>query len=422
MPDGGHDMTELKGLIEKGNREIEAARKLAEEAKSTATADAVKADELRKAHDDLAATFKAKGEVLTKIEARLTDVEKKAGRPGGLGDGTDPKAEEHKAAFVEWMRDPSDSTKQAALKGVEKKAADVRTLAPGSGGFAVPEVIAREIVRQVQDVSPIRQIARVVTVGTSDYKELVDTRGFGAEWVGETDARAQTNTPDLEEVAPTFGMLHAKPQATVESLEDVFFDVPSWLIASASEEFAKAEGAAFVAGNGTKKPTGFLAGTPTDEADGARAFGTLQYVATGQAAALAASPFDTLITLIYTLKAGYRSAARFVMNSSTMASLALAKDTEDRYLLQMSVAEGMPDRVWGYPVTSAEDMPNVGADAFPIAFGDFRRGYLIADRAGLRIVRDEVTLPGYVRWQVYRRVGGAVKDSNAIKLLKVAAS
>ena len=279
------------------------------------------------------------------------------------------------------------------------------------------------IAKQVQDVSPIRQIARVVQVGTPDYKELVDLNGFGTEWVGETSTRAQTDTPNLGEVAPTFGEIAAKPEATRHSLEDLFFNVEAWLTGSATEAFAIAEGVAFVSGNGTNKPTGFLAGpTPVVTADAARAFGTLQYIATGQAATLATNGFDTFHDLTYGLKAGYRAGSRFVMNSLTMAALAKIKDANGVYLLQRSVSEGSPDRINGYGITIAEDMPVIAANAFPVAFGDFQRGYLIADRVGMGIVRDEVTKPGYIRYIMFKRVGGKLKDTNAIKLLKIAAS
>ena len=149
------------------------------------------------------------------------------------------------------------------------------------------------------------------TVGTSDYKELFDINGAAFEWVGETDTRNQTNTPNLAEVAPTFGMASAKPQASEESLDDLFFDVESWLIESASEAIAQGEGAAFVGGNGTKKPTGFLAGSaPVATADAARAFGVLQYIASGQAAALPTS-LDTMYDIVYSLRARYRRNARW---------------------------------------------------------------------------------------------------------------
>lgn len=415
-------MEELKALIEEGNKTIVALRAEVEQVKSH---DVVQAEKLARIEKDLADTLKAKQDAelaLKSMEGRLAEVETKAARPGaGQRSGTDDV--EYKEAFIEFIRNPHSPMLQQKMHDLQKKAVDVRTSTAGSGGYALPEEIAREIAKQVQDISPIRQIARVVQVGTPDYKELVDLNGFGTEWVGETTERNRTDTPNLGEVAPTFGELAAKPEATRHSLEDLFFNVESWLTASATEAFAIAEGKAFVSGDGSNKPTGFLGGpAPLATADATRAFGTLQYLPTGQAAALAANPFDTFHSLIYGLKAGYRSNARFVMNSMVMASLARVKDSQGRYLLQASVADGVPDRISGYGITIAEDMPDIAANTFPVAFGDFQRGYLIADRVGMGIIRDEVTKPGYIRYIMFKRVGGKLKDTNAIKLLKVAAS
>jgi HK97 family phage major capsid protein len=412
---------ELKSLIVEGNKTIEALRSEVDAIKS---ADVVSTEKLGRMEKDLSETLAAKQKAeleLKAIETRLAEVETKAARPGGI-----PKAEEsdeYKEAFVAYIRNPSNPVLQSKMYDLQAKATDVRTSTGASGGFALPEVIATDIAKQVQDISPIRQIARVVQVGTPDYKELVDLNGFGFEWVGETSARNQTDTPNLGEVAPTFGEIAAKPEATRHSLEDLFFNVEAWLQASGAEQFAIAEGAAFVSGDGSNKPTGILGGpTPVTTADASRAFGTLQYVATGEAAALADNPFDTFHDIVYGLKAGYRSNARFLMNSLTMAALAKVKDADGRYLLQASVAMGVPDMINGYGITVAEDMPNIGANTFPVAFGDFQRGYLIADRVGLGIIRDEVTKPGYIRYIMFKRVGGKLKDTNAIKLLKVAAS
>jgi HK97 family phage major capsid protein len=413
-------LEELKPLIEEGNKAIAAIR--ADFDKKSAE-DAVEKEKLARMEADLAATLKAKQDAemaMQAIERRLAEVETKANRPGA---GLSTKdADEYKDAFVAFIRDPHNPSAQQKLHELSRKATDVRTSTAGSGGYALPEEIARDIAKQVQDMSPIRQVARVVQVGTPDYKELVDLNGFGFEWVGETDTRNQTNTPNLGECAPSFGSIVAKPEATVESLEDLFFNVETWLAGSAVEQFAIGEGAAFVSGNGTNKPTGFLAGVPVATADASRAFGVLQYVPTGQAAALAANPFSNLLDVAYGLKAGYRGNARWVMNSATMAAHAKIVDGEGRPLLQNSVAAGVPATVHGYPVLIAEDMPAIAANAFPIAFGDFSRGYLIADRVGMSIVRDEVTKPGYVRYIIRKRVGGKVKDSNAIKLLKIAAT
>jgi HK97 family phage major capsid protein len=419
------DLLELKKSLDVSNDKIEmtlsALRGEVEGAKSK---DVVRETKMGKIETDLAASLKVSQDIALQMKAmddRLTEAETKAARPGGKPVNKD--ADEYKGAFTNYLRNPMDPQVQQKMYDLSRKAADVRTSTNASGGFALPEEISADIARQVMDISAIRSIARVVQVGTPDYKELVDLNGFGTEWVGETGVRAVTNTPNIGEVAPTFGSLVAKPEATIESLEDLFFNVESWLSSSAVDHFAQGEGLAFVSGDGTNKPTGFLAGpAPLATADAARAFGTLQYVPTGQAAALATNAFDTFKDISFTLKGDYRKNGRWVMNSLTLAALSKVKDSQGVYLLQRSVAEGTPYTLEGYGITIAEDMPVIAANAFPVAFGDFARGYLIADRVGMSIIRDEVTKPGYVRYIMRRRLGGKVKDSNAIKLLKIAAS
>lgn len=367
---------------------------------------------------------------IEEIKATLEKLETKVSRPGllehGRQDGETREEAEYRSAFLDWMRAPTDGVRQqkaahAYSKMLETKSTATVTSTPAAGGYALPEVIERQIARLSVDISPIRQIATVRTVGSPDYKELFDVNGAGFEWVGETDTRSQTNTPDLAEVAPTFGMASAKPQASEESLDDLFFDVENWLISSAAETIAQGEGAAFVSGNGTKKPTGFLAGVPVSTSDASRAFGVLQYVASGQAAALPTS-LDTLYDIVYSLRSRYRNNARWLSNKLTLSSLRKYKDTTNQYLWQPSLVVGQPSTFMGYPVMEAEDMPAVAANAFPLAFGDFREGYLIADRVGMRITRDEITTPGYVKFYVRKRVGGKIRNSQAIKLLKIATS
>jgi len=375
--------------------------------------------------------------VLEKLQTRLA-------RPGTGGndrqDGESKESAEYREAFLDWMRSPKDGEREQraaqARKALEAKAkttledksadtrerraAQVVTSTGASGGFALPEQIERSIARLSVDISPIRQIATVRLVGTSDYKELFDANGAGFEWLGEADARNQTNTPDLAEVAPTFGMASAKPQASEESLDDLFFDVESWLTASAAEAIAAGEGASFVSGNGTKKPTGFLAGpAPLTTGDASRAFGTLQYIPSGQAAAMPSTP-DTFYDIVYSLRARYRANARWVTSKLVLATMRKYKEaTTNAYMWAPGLSAGQPDQFAGYPVVEAEDMPVVGANAFSLAFGDFREGYLIADRVGMRITRDEITTPGFVKFYVRKRVGGRVRSGQAIKLLKL---
>jgi len=368
---------------------------------------------------------------LSEVKAKLEKMETKLARPGAFGgDKQDRESDEaiaYKNALFNWIRNPQDQEimqKAAqAQKALEAKSTATVTSSGSAGGFALPELIERAIARIGVDISPIRQLATVRTVGGPDYKELFDVNGGGFEWLGESDTRAQTNTPDLAEVAPTFGMASAKPQASEESLDDLFFNVEDWLISSAAETIYAGEGAAFVSGNGTKKPTGFLAGpAPVTTVDASRAFGTLQYIASGQAAALPTSP-DVFYDLVYALRARYRANAKFVTSKLVLAALRKYKEaTTNAYMWQPGLSAGQPDMFMGYGVVEAEDMPAVGAGAFSLAFGDFREGYLIVDRVGMRITRDEITTPGYVKFYVRKRVGGKIRNSQAIKLLKIAAS
>ena len=367
---------------------------------------------------------------LEDIKAKLEKVETKVSRPGAFDgkkqEGESREQAEYRGAFLDWMRAPTDTGLQqkaanAYRKAIETKSTQAVTSTGSAGGFALPEIIEREIARLSVDISPIRQIATVRMVGSPDYKELFDINGAGFEWVGETGTRSQTDTPDLAEVAPTFGTASAKPQASEESLDDLFFDVESWLTMSAAEAIAQGEGAAFVSGNGTNKPTGFLTGTPVSTADSSRAFGVLQYVASGQAAAMPTS-LDTLYDVVYALRARYRNNARWLTSKLVLASMRKYKDADNNYLWQPSLIVGQPSTFMGYAVNEAEDMPAVAANAFSVAFGDFREGYLIADRVGMRITRDEITTPGFVKFYVRKRVGGKIRNSEAIKLLKIATS
>lgn len=415
-------LDDLKPLIEAGNKTIEALRG---EVDSMKSADVVQREKIARMEADLAANLKAKqdAEMAQKaMERRLEEVETKAARPGGF-DQKEKPADEHKAAFFDYMRKGENGGAGQRLYDLQEKAVDVRVATGASGGFALPKELASGVLKLVMDISPIRSIANVVQVGSTDYHEIVSGAGFTTEWVGETATRNQTDTPNFFDVAPTFGELAAKPEITRHSANDLFFDVESWLMAEAAERFAAAEGLAFVSGDGSNKPTGFLAGpTPLATADATRAFGTLQYIATGQAAALATAPFDTFKDLLYSLKAGYRANARYVMNSVVMAALAKVKDAEGRYLLQTAVSAGAPDTIDGRPVTIAEDMPNIAANSFPVALGDFQKGYTIADVVGMWMIRDEVTKPGWIRFPMHKRLGGRLRDTQAIKLLKIAAS
>jgi HK97 family phage major capsid protein len=322
---------------------------------------------------------------------------------------------EHKQAFDAYVR----HGEAAGLKRLEAKA-----LSAGSGadgGFLVPEETEREIGRRLAQVSPIRAIAGNRQVSTTVYRKPFLIAGAASGWVGETAARPQTDSPTLAELAFPTMELYAMPAATQTLLDDSAVNIDEWIASEIDTVFAEQEGTAFVTGDGVNKPKGFLAYTAV--AESAWAWGQLGYVASGAAGAFAASePADALIDLVYALKAGYRQNGTFVMNRRTQSEVRKLKDDSGNYLWSPGIAAGEPATLLGYPVATDDNMPDIAADSLSIAFGDFRRGYLVVDRMGVRVLRDPYSAKPYVLFYVTKRVGGGVADFDAIKLLKFAAS
>jgi len=293
----------------------------------------------------------------------------------------------------------------------------------GDGGFAVPREIDAAIDATLKTISPIRRIANVVRVGSAGYRKLVTQNGIASGWAAETGARPETGTPTFNEIVPPMGDLYANPAASQFMLDDAAFDVEAWLASEISTEFARAEGAAFVGGNGTNRPKGFITFPTAVTGDATRAFGTLQYVPSGAAGAFAAAnPQDRLVDLVQALRAPYRQGASWVMNSKTLATLRKFKTTDGAFLWQPSLIVGNADTLLGYPVIEAEDMPDIANDSLSIAFGNFQAGYVITERAETQILRDPYSNKPFVYFYATKRVGGTVANTEAIKVMKFAVS
>jgi HK97 family phage major capsid protein len=353
-----------------------------------------------------------------RINKALDELTLKSRRPqlgADTADAAPAYRREHKAAFESYVRKGDTG----ALAGIEAK-----SLSAGSdadGGYLVPEETETEIGRLLSQASPIRSIAGVRQVTAAVYKKPFAITGPQTGWVGETAARPETTAPTLAEMQFPAMEIYAMPAATQTLLDDAAVSIDQWIAEEVQAAFAEQEGTAFVTGDGTNKPRGFL--DYTKVADDSWSWGNMGYVATGAAGAFAASdPSDVLIDLVYSLKAGYRQNSNWVMNRKTQAEVRKLKDADGNYLWQpAATADGRASLI-GFPVTEAEDMPDIGADAYAIAFGDFRRGYLIVDRLGVRILRDPYSAKPYVLFYTTKRVGGGVQNFEAIKLLKFAAS
>jgi HK97 family phage major capsid protein len=355
-------------------------------------------------------------QALAQVKARVDALGKAHQRPA-LGGGVARTSvdTEHKAAFIDGY------VRRGFADGLQSKS--LNATVPAEGGYAVPQQIDQLIEKRLRDISPIRSVAQVVQVGSSGYRKLVASAGLNSGWVAETVARPETVATTFSEVVPPSGELYANPAATQAMLEDAVFDVENWLADEIGREFAQKEGAAFITGTGVARPKGFLTYATATTADASRAFGTLQYVATGAAAAFpATNPADKLVDLIHALRPAYRQGAVFVMNSKTLSQVRKFKTTDGAFLWQPGLQAGQPASLLGYSVIEAEDMPDVAADTLSIAFGNFNAGYVIADRTGVRILRDPYSNKPYVHFYATKRTGGAVTNSEAIKLLKFSAA
>lgn len=318
---------------------------------------------------------------------------------------------EHKGAFDAYMRTGDDR---------QLRSLDTKAMSYGSGqdgGYLVPAETETEIGTRLAALSPIRSIAAVRQVSAAVLKKPFSISGPAVGWVAETAARPQTASPTLAELQFPTMELYAMPAATASLLEDTVVDLDQWISSEVETAFAEQEGAAFVSGDGTNKPKGFLAYAKV--AEDSWSWGNVGYTLTGVLGELpAANPSDVLIDTIYALKAGYRQNADWVMNRKTQAAIRKLKDADGNYLWQPPAAVGQRALLMGFPLVEAEDMPDIGDDATPIAFGDFGRGYLVVDRTGVRVLRDPYSAKPYVLFYTTKRVGGGVQDFDAIKLLK----
>lgn len=356
-------------------------------------------------------TAEAVADLDKKFDALQTALE----RTGGSGTATpEEKAEFHEA----WCRsvvvahtkgEPNLSENQR--KALERAADQAKALNLGSsadGGYLAPTEYVREIIKTVTEMSPVRALARVRQTSFRSVEYPKRTGQFAAQWVGETETRSETTglTYGMEEL--TTHELYALIDITNQMLEDSAFNMQSEITMESAEQFALAEGTAFVTGSGVGKPYGFM-----QDADVAS-------TNSGDATEITA---DGVLTMKYTLKSAYASNASFVMNRTTMGKVRRLKASDGTYLWQPGIADGRPNTLDGDPYIEVPDMPSEGAGLKPMAYGDFRRGYLWVDRIGMEMLRDPYTQAtgGKLRFIMRKRVAGKVILPEAIKTLTCAA-
>lgn len=337
----------------------------------------------------------------------------------GLRPGTQPAADldrqESKAAWAGFMRRGDES----ALAAIEAKSlsAGVAT----DGGHVAPPEVQATIDRRIIASSPMRRLASIRTTSANIFRKPIAISAPAVGWVGETGARAETATPSLDLLSFPMGEIYAMAAATQTLLDDALLDMDQWLAGEIAESFSSAESIAFISGDGANKPKGLLAYTAAPDATAT--WGQLGYLASGVAGAFpTANPVDKLVDLTYAPKTPYRANASFLMNRRTVGLVRKFKDSAGQYIWQPSLVAGQPATLLGFPVVECEDMPDVSASGLAIAFGDFEKGYLIVDRADVRVLRDPYTNKPFVMFYVTKRLGGGMQNFDAIKLLKFTVS
>ncbi|KLE32451.1 phage major capsid protein [Aurantiacibacter luteus] len=323
---------------------------------------------------------------------------------GGAGGPADP---EHVAQINAYMRAGTTPTVQAALsEGTDS-----------AGGYLVPVEWDRTITDKLKQRSPIRENARVITIGGRGFKRVYNDGVIGSGWVGETAVRPETTTPGLSTIDFDTGEIYANPAVTQRMLDDAGFDLEAWLTSEVDGEFAIQENIAFLSGNGSNKPYGILTYV-TGAANAARhPFGA---IAATTAAAVAEVDGDELLTVVGSLPSERDTNSKWYMNRSTLFAIRKLKDGQGNYLWQPNYVAGQPASLAGYPVVEVPGMPSLATGNVVALFGDMEQTYLVVDRKGTEVLRDPFTNKPYVHFYTTKRVGGGVQNPEYMKALKMA--
>ncbi|WP_257556428.1 phage major capsid protein [Sphingobium sp. CFD-2] len=324
--------------------------------------------------------------------------------------------EEYKGAFAKFLR------KNNQLLSAD----EVKTLSVGSdpdGGYLVTPDITGRMVKKIYETSPIRRIASIQTISTDALEGMEDLGEAGCGYAGEHSTSGDTTTPQLGKWRIETHIIDTEPKATQQLLDDAEIDVEGWLADKVGNKFGRFENSEFVNG-AANKIRGFAAGYSTAADDGTGVtWGTLGYIASGASGDFAAStPADKLHDIVGALKVDYLEGAAFVTRRTVITKIRKFKDGQNQYLWQPSLVLGAPETLLSHPLVRAEDMPAIAANSFSLAFGNFNEGYQIVDRQAIRVLRDPFTSKPYVKFYTTKRVGGAVINFEAIKLMKFAAS
>jgi HK97 family phage major capsid protein len=395
--------TDPKALFAELNKTFEDFKAKNDEQIDAKFKDVVRSDEIEKINSHLATIQSAMEEQARKLEAAAT----------GADGGRTVKDPEYSKAFASYMR-TEDTAVQASLK----KTPD------SDGGFLAPVEWDRTVTDKLKIVSPARQVFDVQPVSGQGMKKVFNLRGLASGWVGETAARPETNTATFGSMTYTFGELYANPAITQQMLDDSELDLEAWLASEIDTEFAFQEAIASVSGDGANKPTGLLTYVTGGTNAGVHPLGSIAYTPSTSAGVLptGTAGADVIMDLIYSLPTEMGQNASMIANRNTIKTIRKLKDGQGNYLWQPSFQAGEPATIAGYACREFAAMPDIAANALPLAFGDLKRSYALFDRKGMLVLRDPYTNKPFVHFYTTKRVGGGLLNPEFVKLLKIAVS
>lgn len=365
---------------------------------------------------------------------RLDAIELAIARNGGSDQKDPQQAKEYKQAMLGYLRKGTpmsdevlDRVCEAQVEmerlGADKDAVDfhkkdlVAASGPDGGYFILPDR-ATSITQRIFETSPLRPVANIVSTVSDIWEIPLDDDEFSSGWVGEVQTRPDTDTSEIGLIKIPVHEGYAQPRATQKMLDDAGFDIEAWINGKVSRKLGRQENTSFAVGDGSKKPKGFL-DYPDWTTPGVYLRHAVEQVdATGTAGTL--DEADDLINLQNALLEDYQAGAAWGMRRATFTDVMQLKDTQGRYLLDPQILKTGTDKILlGNSVIFMADMPAVAGDALAVVIADWREFYTIVDRLGIRVLRDPYTAKPYVRFYTTKRVGGAVTNYQAGKILKI---
>jgi HK97 family phage major capsid protein len=341
--------------------------------------------------------------LISEKEAQIVAIKTAMNRTAAGGDQGKQKEEKelkYEKSFKGYLRGAGGELELKALSSDSDQ----------DGGFLITPEMSSEVIKKVYETSPMRAYASQQTIGSSSLEILQDLDEAGAGWVGETESRVETSTPQFKMIEIPVHELYAEPKATQRFLDDASINVESWLSEKVGDKFARTENLAFISGTGVKQAKGILS------YDAGTSFGQVEQIVSGAASSILP---DSLINMIYGIKTAYRANSKFCMKRSSIKDLRTFKDTQNRYLWAPGLDGNTAGSILGYEVVEFNDMPAIAASALAIAFGDMKAAYQIVDRIGIRVLRDPFTAKPFVKFYTTKRVGGGMKNFEALKLMKI---